>query len=166
MCRNPFLLKVATLCQTHLQIISRLNNVLGINSRQETAQGKQNKNVSKSADCSCRMSHRQSTNGYYHIFPFQFHKKSPTKLSWASRSPRFHYNNLPICEWVSEAFAPVVTTFMNYSKDHGRDWHDDSVNMRVWTSTSSTYWWNIDQEVIQSERFLLFSRFSIKYEMS
>lgn len=63
--------------------------------------------------------------------------------------PWFHYNNLPICEWVSEACLPVVTTFMKYCKDHECDWQDDSVNIRVWTSTHRIYWWNIDWEVIQ-----------------
>lgn len=166
MCRNLLVLNLATLCQTHLQITITLNNMLGINSRQQTAQGNQKKSVSKSADCSYRMWHKQSTSGYYHIFPFQFDKKSLTKLSWASRSPKFHYNNRPICEWLSEVCAPVVATFMQYSKDHRCDWQDDSVNIRVWTSTSSIYWWNIDQVVIQSEHFVIFSKFSIKYEMS
>lgn len=139
MCRNQSVLKLVTLCQGHLQIAIRLNNMLVINSRQQTAQGNQNKSVSTSADCSYRMGHKQSTNGCYHIFPFQSDKKSLTKLSWASRSPGFHYNNLLICKWVNEACSPVVTTFMKHNKDRRWDWQDDSVNIRVWTSTSSIY---------------------------
>lgn len=104
--------------------------------------------VSKSADCLYRMGHNQSTNRYYHVFPFQLDKKSLTKLSGASRSPRSYYSNLPICEWVREVCAPVVRTLMKYRKDHGRDWQDDSVNIRAWTSTSSIYWWNIDHHSI------------------
>lgn len=42
-------LKLATLCQTHLEITIRLSTTLGINSRQQAARGNQNRSVSKPA---------------------------------------------------------------------------------------------------------------------
>lgn len=61
---------------------------------------------------------------------FPVWQEIPDKTVFGFKEPRIPFNSLPICEWVSEACAPVVTTFMKYSTDHGCDWQDDSAIIR------------------------------------